>query len=54
VKVLSVIPARGWKARIDTASGNSVDVYFSNGLHRVKFEAGIESSTLMLVTVRVC
>jgi hypothetical protein len=54
VKVLSVAPATGWQYFVDTASGNSVDVYFHNSLHRVKFEAGIESPTLMVVMVRVC
>lgn len=54
VRVISVAPATGWKYFVDTATGNSVDVYFHNGLHRVKFEAGIESASLMLVTVRVC
>jgi hypothetical protein len=54
VRVVSVAPATGWKYFVDTASGNSVDVYFNNGLHRVKFEAGIESPTLMVVMVRVC
>lgn len=54
VRVVSVAPATGWKYFVDTASGNSVDVYFSNGLHHVKFEAGVESATLMIVMVRVC
>jgi hypothetical protein len=29
-------------------------VFFHSGLNRVKFEAGVESPTLMLVRVRAC
>jgi hypothetical protein len=54
IRVVSVSAARGWSYFVDTASGNSVDVYFRSGVHRVKFEAGIEGPTQMLVTVTVC
>jgi hypothetical protein len=54
LKVDSVAPNSGWVFRVDTASGNSVDVYFRMGTTRVKFEAGIESPTLLLVVVRTC
>jgi hypothetical protein len=54
LKVVSVAPNSGWKARIDTASGNSVDVRFRMGTSRIKFEASIEAPHKMLVVVRTC
>ena len=54
LKVVSVAPNTGWTFRVDTAKGNSVDVYFRMGTTRVKFEAGIESPTKMRLLVRTC
>jgi hypothetical protein len=54
LKVVSVAPNAGWTFRVDTAKGNSVDVYFRMGTTRVKFEAGIEAPHRMRVVVRTC
>jgi hypothetical protein len=52
--VVSVTPNAGWKARTDTPSGTSVDVYFRMGTTRVKFEASIEAPHRLRVLVRTC
>jgi hypothetical protein len=54
LKVVSVAPNTGWTFRVDTPSGNSVDVLFRMGTTRVKFEAGIEAPHRMRVVVRTC
>jgi hypothetical protein len=52
--VASVSPNSGWSSRVDTATGNSVDVFFQSGTTRIKFEAGIESPTRLHLVVRTC
>jgi hypothetical protein len=54
LKVTAVHRNAGWSAVIDTASGNSVDVYFRRHTSRVKFEAGIEDNALMQRLVTTC
>jgi hypothetical protein len=54
LQVVTVAPNAGWTFRVDTASGNSVDVNFRMGTSRVKFEAGLEAPHKMRVVVRTC
>jgi hypothetical protein len=54
LKVIGVHRNRGWSAFVDTASGNSVDVYFRHLTSRVKFEAGIEDNGLMQRLITTC
>ena len=54
LKVVSVAPNAGWKPRVDTAKGSSVDVYFRHGTSKVKFEASIEGPKRLRVLVRTC
>jgi hypothetical protein len=54
LQVVSVAPNAGWKPRVDTATGPSVDVYFRKGATKVKFEASIEGKNRMRLLVRTC
>lgn len=54
IKVTAVHRALGYRAYIDSSSGSSVDVYFHNSAHRVKFEAEINDSGGLTVTVTTC
>jgi hypothetical protein len=54
LKVVSVAPNSGWKFRVDTAHGSSVDVFFRMGTTRIKFEASIEAPHRMRILVRTC
>jgi hypothetical protein len=54
LKVVAVHRNHGWSAFIDTASGNSVDVYFRHLTSRVTFEAGIEDNGLMQRLITTC
>src|SRR5215831_1964411 len=51
IKVVKATPARGYRAHVDSARGSSVDVYFTSSAHRVKFEAEINDSCGLTVTV---
>src|SRR5215469_10158817 len=44
IRVVKASPARGYRARVDSWRGSSVDVYFTSSAHRVKFEAEINDS----------
>ena len=54
IKVTGVHPARGYLAFVDSGSGSSVDVYFHNTTSNVKFEAEINDSGGLTVTVTTC
>jgi hypothetical protein len=54
IKVAGVRAAPGWRARVDSGSGSSVDVYFRSGAHLVKFEAEINDSHGLTVTLSTC
>lgn len=54
IKVTAVHRAHGYRAYIDSSNGSSVDVYFHNSAHRVKFEAEINDSGGLTVTVTTC
>ena len=54
IKVTGVQPATGWHFYIDSRSGSSVDVYFSSGKLRVKFEAEINDGGGLTVTLSNC
>jgi hypothetical protein len=54
IRVASLQPAAGWRSFVDTSSGSSVDVYFSSGTHRVKFEAEINDWGGLTITVTSC
>jgi hypothetical protein len=54
IKVTAVHPARGYRAFVDSGSGSSVDVYFHNRTSSVKFEAEINDSGGLTVTVTTC
>ena len=54
LKVVGVKPATGWHAFIDSRRGSSVDVYFRSGKHRVKFEAEVNDSGGLTVTISKC
>ena len=54
IKVTAVHPARGYRAFVDSGSGSSVDVYFHNRTSSVKFEAEINDSSGLTVTVTTC
>ena len=54
IKVVKASPAGAYRARVDSARGSSVDVYFTSSAHRVKFEAEINDSGGLTVTVTTC
>ena len=54
IKVVKATPARGYRAHVDSPRGSSVDVYFTSSAHRVKFEAEINDSGGLTVTVTTC
>jgi hypothetical protein len=54
IKVAGVHPARGYRAFVDSGWGSSVDVYFHNRASSVKFEAEINDSGGLTVTVTTC
>ena len=54
IKVVKATPARGYRAHVDSGRGSSVDVYFTSSAHRVKFEAEINDSGGLTVTVTTC
>jgi hypothetical protein len=54
IKVAGVKAAPGWRGRVDSRSGSSVDVYFRSGAHLVKFEAEINDSHGLTVTLSNC
>jgi len=54
IKVVRVSPARGWRALVDSSSGSSVDVYFHQGKHTLKFEAEINDAGGLTVRVTSC
>jgi hypothetical protein len=54
IRVARVHPAAGWRSFVDTSSGSSVDIYFSSGAHRVKFEAEINDWGGLTVTITAC
>ena len=54
IKVVKASPVTGYRARVDTRQGSSVDVYFTSSTHRVKFEAEINDSGGLTITVTTC
>jgi len=54
IKVVKASPAGAYRARVDSARGSSVDVYFTSSAHRVKFEAEINDSGGLTITVTTC
>jgi hypothetical protein len=54
IKVTSVTHAAGYSSFVDSKSGSSIDVYFTGGGHRVKFEAEVRDRGNLLLTTRVC
>jgi len=54
IKVVKASPARGYRAHVDSRQGSSVDVYFTSSRHRVKFEAEINDSGRLTITVTTC
>ena len=54
IKVVKASPAAGYRAHVDSRRGSSVDVYFTSSAHRVKFEAEINDSGGLTVTVTTC
>jgi len=54
IRVVKASPARGYRARVDSWRGSSVDVYFRSSAHRVKFEAEINDSGRLTITVTTC
>ena len=54
IKVVKASPVTGYRARVDTRQGSSVDVYFTSSAHRVKFEAEINDSGGLTITVTTC
>ena len=44
IRVASAHATKGWRVTIDSSLGSSVDVYFRNGTHTVKFEAEINDA----------
>jgi hypothetical protein len=54
IKVVKASPAQGYRAHVDSRQGSSVDVYFTSSAHRVKFEAEINDSGGLTVTVTTC
>jgi hypothetical protein len=54
IKVVKASPAPGYRARVDSWRGSSVDVYFTSSAHKVKFEAEINDSGGLTITVTTC
>ena len=54
IKVTAVHRARGYRSFVDSGWGSSVDVYFHNRTSNVKFEAEINDSGGLTVTITTC
>ena len=54
IKVVKASAAKGYRAHVDSSRGSSVDVYFTSSTHRVKFEAEINDSGGLTITVTTC
>jgi len=54
IRVVKASPAKGYRAHVDSWRGSSVDVYFTSSAHRVKFEAEINDSGGLTITVTTC
>lgn len=54
IRVAAVHHAAHWRGYVDSGRGSSVDVYFRSGTHRIKFEAEINDSGGLTVTVTAC
>jgi hypothetical protein len=54
IRVAKVSAARGWSSLVDSSSGSSVDIYFHQGKHTVKFEAEINDWGGLTVRVTTC
>jgi hypothetical protein len=54
IRVNAVHPARGYRSFVDSGRGSSVDVYFHNRTSNVKFEAEINDSGGLTVTITTC
>jgi len=54
IKVVKASAAAGYRAFVDSRQGSSVDVYFTSAAHRVKFEAEINDSGGLTITVTTC
>lgn len=54
IKVVKAMPAKGYRASVDSWQGSSVDVYFTSSAHRVKFEAEINDWGGLTITVTTC
>ena len=54
IRVVKASPAQGYRAHVDTRQGSSVDVYFTSAAHRVNFEADINDSGGLTITVTTC
>jgi hypothetical protein len=54
IKVVKASAAPGYRAHVDSWRGSSVDVYFTSSTHRVKFEAEINDSGGLTITVTTC
>lgn len=54
IKVAQAVSAPGYTARVDSARGSSVDVYFHNQKSRIKFEAEINDLGGLTVKVTTC
>jgi len=54
IRVVSVTPAKGYRAVVDSSSGSSVDVYFHHGKHTMKFEAEINDAGGLTILVTTC
>lgn len=54
IKVTAVHPSAGYRAFVDSSRGSSVDVYFRGHSRHIKFEAEINDSGRLTVTVTSC
>ncbi len=51
IRVAGITRSKGWTSYVDTRRGDSVDVYFRQGTHKVELEAEITDAGLLKVTV---
>lgn len=54
IKVTAVHPSPGYRAFVDSSRGSSVDVYFRGHSRHLKFEAEINDTGGLTVTVTTC
>jgi hypothetical protein len=54
IRVKSITRNAGWYGYVDSGWGSSVDVYFHNSTHHVKFEAEINDAGGLTVRVTTC